>query len=180
MPPWTFYPAFLGTGISIVAWTYLARREHLTHMPRTLSELSSEKPEALRYYRIVLWTCGPMFAITSLFFITPRVEHVIFVGVASALAFLAEMAVGIFPAQRGKVTVHDVIAAVMGFAMVTSAYLFAWNLEGSYRVVELGFAVVMSTLGLLTLIDRPRYLFYELPFIYLAHFSVLIAALALR
>lgn len=180
MLPWTFYPAFLGTFISVIAWTYLARREHLAHMPRTLSELSWEKPEALRYYRVILWTCGPMFAIMSLFFIVPRIEHAVIVAIVSTFMVISEMAVGIFPAQRGKITIHDIIAAIMGFAMISCAFLFAWSLGGGYRYVELVFATIASVLGALTLADRPHYLFYELPFIYIGHFSVLAAALALR
>lgn len=176
---WTFYPAFIGTAISVVAWTYFAWREHVTHMPRTLSELASEQPEGMQYYRTVLWTCGPLFGITTLFYITPRVDNPIPIAIASAVMVSAEMLAGIYPARRGKVTAHDIIAGIMGFAMTLLAFLFVWSLDGSYSYVELGFAAVMSILAICTMLDRKRYLFYELPFIYLSHFSVLAAALAL-
>lgn len=180
MQSWTFYSAFIGTSISIVAWTYLALKEHLTHIPRTLSELASEKPQALRYYRIVLWTCGPLFAVTTLGFIVPRVAYTVPVGIACGLTIMAELLVGVFPAQRGRITIHDIIAGVMGLSMIASAYLFAWSLHGFYTNAEMVFTIFMTLLALLCLIDRKRYLFYELPFIFLAHFSVLIAAIALR
>lgn len=180
MPIWTFYPAFVGTFISVIAWTYLARKEHLSHVPRTLSELAAENPKALKYYRIVLWTCGPLFAITMFAFIVERVRHPLIIGIACALAIITETLIGLFPAQRGKVTTHDIIAGVMGAAMIASGYLFAWALKGSYAHVELVFAVCMNVLGVFCLINRKRYLFYELPLIYLSHFSVLVAALAVR
>jgi len=180
MTNWAFYPAFVGTFISIVAWAYLAYKEHLSHLPRTLSELAAEKIEALRYYRTVLWTCGPLFAITTLLFIVPRITHPVLVATACATIVTTEMVVGVFPAQRGRITAHDIIAAVMGFAMTAAAYLFAWNLSGNYRVTELTFAILLTILAALTNLDRRRYLFYELPFIFLSHFSILVAALALR
>jgi hypothetical protein len=179
MPSWTFYPAFVGTFISVVAWTYLVRKEHLTHMPRTLSELAAEKPEALKYYRTVLWICGPLFAITMFAFVLPRISHPFIIGVACALTVISEMLIGFFPAQRGKITTHDVIAGLMGISMIATAYLFAWSLTGAYANIEFTFALCMSVLGLLCLLDRKRYLFYELPLIFIAHFSILIAALAL-
>lgn len=180
MLSWTFYPAFVGTLISVMAWTYLARKEHLAHIPRTLSELAAEKPEALKYYRIVLWVCGPLFAITMFGFIVERIAHPFIVSISCGLAIATEMTIGFFPAQRGRITIHDIIAAVMGAAMIGSAYVFAWSLRGGYIAIELAFAVSMSILGIFCIIDRKRYLFYELPLIYISHFSILVAAFAVR
>lgn len=179
MQVWTFYPAFIATLISIIAWTHLAHKEHLTHMPRTLSELASEKPESLRYYRIVLWVCGPLIAITAFGFVVPRIDHPLIIGVTLAVMTITEMLVGVFPAIRGKITAHDIIAATMGGAMIASAYLFAWSLGGTYAYIELVFALCMTVLAVLCLADRKRYLFYELPLIYLSHFSILTVAVAL-
>lgn len=177
--PWTFYPAFLGTAISIIAWTYFARREHITHIPRTLSELAAERPDALRYYRVVLWICGPLIAVTAFGFILIRIDHPVIVGIALAVMVITEMLVGVFPAQRGRLTLHDIIAAAMGGSMIILAYLFALSLDGVYVYLELGFALCMTILAILCLSDRKRYLFYELSLIYLSHFSILTAALAL-
>lgn len=180
MQTWTFYPAFVGTCISVVGWIRLARKEHLAHTPRTLSELAAEKAAALTYYRAVLWVCGPLFAATMFGFVLPRVAHPFLVGVACALTITTEMLIGFFPAQRGKLTIHDVLAGVMGVAMIASAYIFAWSLDGGYASVALALAVGMTVLGALCLADRKRYIFYELPLIFLAHFSILVAALAVR
>ncbi len=178
--PWTFYPAFIGTFISIAAWTYLARKEHLSHLPRTLSELAAERPEALRYYRIVLWVCGPLFAITMFGFVLPRTTSTLIIGVTCAVIIAGEMLIGLFPARRGKMTIHDIIAGAMGAAMIALAYLFARDLHGMYMYTELSFALCMTLLGVLCLAHRKRYLFYELPLIFLSHFSILAAAIALR
>jgi hypothetical protein len=179
MQSWTFYPAFVATLISIAGWTYFARREHISHMPRTLSELASESSNGLRYYRVVLWICGPLFAITVFAFISPRTSYSVVIVTAAALMIMTEMLVGVFPAQRGKITNHDIIAGAMGSSMIGLAYLFAWKLDGVFALAELILAVVMCVLAACCVIDRKRYLFYELPLIYLSHFSILVAAIAL-
>jgi hypothetical protein len=180
MSQWTFYPAFFGTFISIISWTYLTKKEHLKHIPRTLSEIASEKPESLRYYRIILWVCGPLFALTTLLYIVPRIANPVFVGLVSSITILSEMLLGIFTAKRGKVTIHDLIANLMGLMMIASAFVFALGLKGTYRYTESGVGLTLSILAILTIVDSRRYIFYELPFIYLAHISVLVAAIALR
>ncbi len=180
MSSWTFYPAFVGTAISVVGWLYFAQKEHVTHLPRTLSELAAEKPVALRYYRTILWICGPLFAITLFAFILPRAPYPLLIGSVSALVIIPEILIGFFPARHGKVTIHDVIAGLMGTAMISLAYVFAWTLLGVYSTIELWFAILMTILGVLCLVNRKRYLFYELPLIFLSHFSILVAALALR
>jgi hypothetical protein len=180
MLPWTFYPAFIGTFISVVGWIYLSRREHIAHLPRTLSELASEKPGSLIFYRAVLWICGPLFAITMFLFITPRTVNPVIIAVVSAFVIVCEILIGFFPAQRGKVTLHDVIAGVMGAAMVALGYAYAGVLNGGFAGTELMLAFVMSVLALLCFVKRKYYLFYELPLIFISHFSILVAALALR
>ena len=134
-------------------------------MPRTLSELAAEKPEALRYYRTVLWICGPLFAVTAYAFVLPRITHPLFVGIAWTLIILPEMIIGFFPAQRCKITPHDIIAGMIGTSMIAAGYIFA---------------LCMSLLGVLCAVNRKRYLLYELSLIYISHFSILVEALALR
>ncbi|HSW74600.1 MAG TPA: hypothetical protein VLG16_01890 [Candidatus Saccharimonadales bacterium] len=180
MPPLVFYPAFIGTFISVVAWTYLAYKEHLPHLPRTLSELAAEKAETLRYYRTILWVCGPLFAVTLYLFIVPRIASSLLAGVIGSFTIIPELLIGYFPAKRGKITAHDIIAGTMGAGMITLAYMFAWDLYGLYSLTELVLAIVISALGILCIANRKRYLFYELPLIYLPHFSILVAALALK
>lgn len=179
MLPWTFYPAFIGTGISVIGWVAVAHSQYRKQFPSTLSELASDSPENLKYYRAILWVCGPLFAVTLFGFVIQRIAHPLVIGLVSALTITSEMLLGIFTAQRNLFTAHDVISGVMGVAMILSAYLFAWSLTGSSELVELTFAIGMSLAGLLCIVDRKRYIFYELAVIFLAHLSVITIAIAL-
>jgi hypothetical protein len=63
--------------------------------------------------------------------------------------------------------------------MMATAVLFVLNFHGVTSAIELGIASIMAMLGILTFVDRKRFIFYELPFIYLSHISILVAALAI-
>lgn len=180
MQPWAFYLAFVGTFISMVCWTYFVLREYVPSNPMNLSELASLKPAALRYYRTVLWICGPLFAITFFGFIIPRISHPLAIGIVGSCIFLPEILIGFYPVKIRKISAHDYIAAVMGAAMITVAYLFAAYLTPYYSHIELVFAVIMSILGVFFILGKRRHVQFELPIIYLSHFSILVAALALR
>ena len=88
-----------------------------------MSELGSYKN--LRHFRFILWLCGPLFAITVLFYIAPRIGHA---GVSALfLAVVAlEILVGVVPpiGKRNK-KLHEAIAYSMGFLMLVSGGLFA-------------------------------------------------------
>jgi len=149
-------------------------------MPRTLSELASETLNGMRYYRIVLWVCGPLFGITLFAFILPKISNQAIIGVTSLTVILTEMLVGVFPAKRGVFTRHDVIAGLMGLSMIALTYFFAWSLNDMFARIELLLAISMCIVAVCCFIDRKRFLFYELTLIFLSHLSIIIAALALR
>lgn len=180
MNSWTFYPAFIGAFISVTAWTYFAFKEHARQNPRNLSQIAYEKEQALLYYRIVLWICGPLFAITFFGFMVERISHPLVVGIVCSFISIPEILLGFFPARKDKLVIHDYVAGVMGLAMVTAGYLFAFYLKNSYSHIELVLAAAMSILGLLFIITKRRHLHYELPLIYISHFSILVAAIALN
>ena len=180
MPVWTFYPAFAGAIISMIALTRIAWHEHDRDQPRTLSELAAAEARLLKQFRNVLWLCGSLFAITAYWFIVPRINHAPWVIFAWSLTFAPEMLLARIP-ERGKTRrLHDLLAEAMGAGMLLLAFVFWRNLHGTYADGELAIALVMSALAVLTVLDRRRFIFYELPFIYWSHFSLLVAALALR
>jgi hypothetical protein len=94
--------------------------------------------------------------------------------------FVPEALVVVFPARGKTKTLHDLLASVMGFGMISLAVTFACGLGGSYRYIEVGLICLMAVAAVGTLIDRRRYLLYELRFIYMSHVSVLVAALAVK
>ena len=180
MMPWTFYPAFLATLISIVGWTYMAYRDHDKVNPRTLSELGAARRSTLTYFRAVLWVCGLLFAVTMYFFVVPRVAHALLQAIAWSITFLCEVLLGVFPAMGKTARLHDVLAGTMAIGMLIMAYLLSWSLQGSAMHVEIVVALVMSILGFGAVVNRRNFIFYELPFIFLAHITIVVAAIGLR
>jgi len=68
----------------------------------------------------------------------------------------------------------------MALGFILMAVIFIFSFSGGYRLLELGITASMLILAALAQLDRKRFIFYELPFIYLSHFSVLVAAVALK
>lgn len=177
--PWTFYTAFIGTFLSVTGLSYLAWREHNPSRPLTLSQLAAKSRELQLYFRTVLWVCGTLFAITVLFFINPRLPSGALQTAAFILVFVPELLLGIFHAKGDiELLLHDVLSRVMGFGMWATALMFTINLSGIYSQIEVCLTVILFILAILTIVDRKRFLLYELPFIYTSHVSILVAALA--
>ena len=180
MTQWTFYPAFVGTFISIVGWCYFVYYEHNKVNLKTLSELGAASRSTLTYFRAILWVCGPLFAITMFFFVLPRINHAYFQVVAYGITFVCEILLGVFPAISKTRRLHAVLAFLMAAGMLAMAYLFSFSFHGAYMRVQVLLALMMSILALSTLLNRKNFIFYELPFIFLAHVTILITALALK
>jgi hypothetical protein len=180
MSQWAFYPVIGGTIISICSLSYLAWKEHVVENPRTLSQLAADKHHILRYFRLTLLTCGPLFAVTTYGFILPVFKYRLALVVTSALMFVPELLVAIFPARGKTKTLHDSLGTIMGFGMFSLAITFAAGLRSGYRYIEIVLICLMAAVAIGTLIDKKRYLLYELPFIYLSHISIVIAALAIK
>jgi hypothetical protein len=179
--PWTFYTAFIGTFLSVTGLSYLAWREHNPSHPQTLSQLAAKSSGLQMYFRMVLWVCGTLFAITVFFFINPRLTNSVLQTAAFILVFVPELLLVIFHAKGGtELLLHDVLSRVMGFGMWATALMFAVNLSGVYQQIELFLTVILSGLAILTIIDKKKFLLYELPFIYTSHLSILVAAIAVR
>lgn len=69
----------------------------------------------------------------------------------------------------------------MACGFVALTVLFSMYLKGAYATIELGLAIAMVALDVLAIAYyKTRFIFYELPSIYLSHISILIAVLVLR
>jgi len=86
----------------------------------------------------------------------------------------------VIPARGKTLGWHTVFAQGMAVGMLSLAYLFWIGLPGVCGGLELVFSLAMTMLVILMATDRHRFIFYELPFIFLSHGSILVAALALR
>lgn len=179
MTPWTFYPVFIGAALSFAGWMYLILKKHDKARPRTLSELAADE-HALGYFRTVLWACGTLFALTLFLFIAPNIRHGLFVFIAGAGVIISEMLLGVFPARGRYDSLHNALSYFMGFAMGLLALGFATSLRRVYVPIEAVFTCAIAVLGIAAMLDRPRFIYYEMPFIFLSHISIVVAALALR
>lgn len=177
---WTFYPAFLATGISIIGLSRIAYTHHDKNQPRTLSQLAVAEQKLLYSFRNILIICGLLFAVTFYRFILPRTSGQLLAFSVGTLLFAGELLTAVLPAQGNVLRLHEATSRVMAFGMLSLGFAFCIKTAGIYSVIELIFTFGMAALGLLTFLDKQRFIFYELPFIFTSHFSILVAALAVR
>lgn len=143
MPSLSFYPVFVGTFISVIGWLYLLRSKYRRSSPRTLSELAVDEGK-LTYFRIVIWVCGLLFAITLILFISPRIKLAFLAYTGSFGLVLSEMLAGVFPARGKFDLLHNVLSYTMGLCMFFLAIIYAFSLSGSYAIIESIFAITMG------------------------------------
>ena len=179
MDNWLAYPAFGATAISIICLSYLAIKGHERENPRTLSIVAAASPTTLLYFRLVLWTCATLFAITMYGYVIPNIKFAGWQGLAWSITYIPELILALLPAKGRTLRAHSLFAMVMGIGMLSSAWLFVFSVSASLQVYLLAIAVIMSLMGLLTFIDKSRYIIYELSFIYLAHISIVLTVFSL-
>jgi hypothetical protein len=182
MHPFSFYTIFVGTIISVISLTYIARKEHNPNQPKTLSEIAAQKKHILLFFRLIVWGCGLLFAVTVLYYILPRIgtsHHDLLFGVY-LFTIACELLLGLFAARDSlEKTLHEIFAYGMGVGLLLTAVLFAISLNGIYSQLEYLLTFVMVILCIMAIVDKKRFIFYELPFIYLSHFTIIIATVAL-
>lgn len=173
-----FLAAWLATIGSMVKLTTIAVRYHDRQHPKSLSELALAEDRALLLFRKVLFICASLFSVTIYGFIGPRLDNPLPSVVAWTVVYIGIMCVAVLPARGGTFMPHVAAAQTMGAGMLALALCFWLTVGGGFGRVELLLAFCMAILGLLTYIDRRRFIFYELAFIYLNHITIVVAALA--
>ena len=178
MDSWAFYPVFVGTIISIIGWVAFVRREHDAMNPATLSMLAARKRENIRYFRLILWVCGPLFGLTAIFFIAPHLQLPFLTSVLILMVGL-EMLVGVFPpVDKMQKMIHEIIAYAMALSMAVAGVMLALSLPrfGWMEWLLVGLMLVCATFAVSR---RTAFIFYELGFIFMSHITLVVAALAL-
>jgi glucose uptake protein GlcU len=69
----------------------------------------------------------------------------------------------------------------MAVGMLVTAFIFSISIEhsGIYFLLEIITIILMFGFGVMTNIDRRKFVYYELPFLYLSHLTIIIAVLGL-
>lgn len=170
----------LGTVTSIVSLTLFAKREHSYEKGKTLSELGARNEKTLREFRLILWSCGLLFAVAIYGLILPKLNFDPLLTVVATVVIACELLLGLFPARPGlTLKLHNWIAFIMGIGMLFLTAIFVSLLGGAVVAIEAAILCLMLVLGLLALIRKRHFLYFELPFIFLSHISILVAAVAL-
>lgn len=179
MNSWALYPIFIGTIISIIGWVHFVKQKY-DHSPKTLSELAATDAENIRYFRIILWICGPLFGLTVMFFMAKRIDDAFLVTLWMAIVVL-EILVGVFPPDtKPKKLLHEIIAYGMAFLMFYAGILIALKINGVAAILEWTLVGCMVIFALGGYFHRSRYIYYELAFIFSSHLSMIVAAVALQ
>jgi hypothetical protein len=180
MQPFAFYPVFVGTVLSIIGNTLLARREYNSGEAKTLSQLGGGHSKALRQFRAILWVCGTLFGITMLFFIAPRLNSQSMY-VILTVTYACEILLGVVPDHPGpKHLWHGIFAYGMALGFLITSIFFALRLDNIYQIISIILLLAMIMMVVIAGFNKKRFLFYQLSYIYLSHISIVIAALALR
>jgi hypothetical protein len=179
MIPITFYTAFLATVLSITSLSWIAVKEFDKRQPRTLSELAAAQEHLLNHFRRTLFICGTLFAVTVYGYLVPRISSSELLAATWTLTYVGNILAAVIPARDKTIKYHYLSAQAMAVGMLLMAYTFAISLTGVYGEIEVYISVAMSLLGIMTFVDKSRFIVYELLFIFMSHISILVAALAL-
>jgi hypothetical protein len=181
MPALTFYAAFLATFLAITILTFLAWREHNPELPRSFSGIAAQTKRLVNWFRVVTVVVSTLFAITMYFFIIPKIPYGTALFVVWTIGYVSDQLLALFP-ERGTIErqLHSFFAYTLAATFLMISVIFVFSFSGGFRVLQIGTLVGMLILAALTRLDKKRFIFYELAFIYLSHFSILVAAIALK
>lgn len=177
---WTFYPVLLGTLVSMFGLSQIAVQNRSAASPKSLSELVAAEEALLRRFRNILLLCGMLFGITVFGFIAPRSGNALPVTVFGILMIGGELIAAIVPAHGKTLVPHLVLAHAMAIGMLGLGVTFSIALTGMFAALAAVLTVGMVAFSALTFADKRHYMVYELAFIFSSHFSVVVAALALK
>lgn len=141
--------------------------------------MAAASPRGLLVFRLILFPCSVLFGLTLLLYVAPRSHTSAGISAAALVMCLSEIVLGILPATYGWIRrAHSIFAYLMGVAMFVLAVLFAQIQSGLVGWAEYTLAVVMALLFVAMMVNRPRFIIYELAYIYLSHLSIVLIAIS--
>jgi hypothetical protein len=170
-----FWAAFAATAISVLSLSYIVYREHDRSQPHNLSELAASQEHLLWRFRKILWVCGSLFAVTVYGFIVPKIENSFLIFIAWTIVYVSSLLLATIPARGKTLRTHNSFAQMMAGGML----LLAINIGEPFGLIELCISAVMMLFAVLVVLDKKRFIVYELSFIYSSHVSILAASFSL-
>ena len=175
------YIVLIAIVISTIGLNLLVAKGYKPSKANTLSELVAQRATLLWEFRIVLWICVILFSLALFLYIIPYAPRShIWLYVVSIYVCITEVLASLFPAKGRWLFLHNVSAKSMAAAMVVLTVLFANALNGGPRQIEGILAASLAILLVAANLDYKHFIYYEMPFLFISHLSILIAALAIR
>lgn len=162
---------------SMTVLTKIAASTRSRTAPKSLSERAALEDILLVRFRKTLLVCSTLFALSIYFFIAPAAEHPWWIAAAWTLEYAGVIIAALLPAKGKTFYPHVAAAQCMGAGMLLLAFAFWQNTTGIGSVLQLSLALAMTVFAILIYTDKRRYIFHELAFIYLSHFTIVLAAL---
>jgi hypothetical protein len=171
------FSSVLATLISVIALSHLALSGHDRKKPRTLSELVAIQDRLLRRFRNILWLCGTLFSVAMYGYAISVSPYPVWLFIAWTAVYLGDVLTGIVPARGTTRGLHEIFAQLMAIGMIGTACIFCLSLDGVGSIIEFSIFGTMLLLASATFVDTRRFIFYELPFLYLSHISIIVFVL---
>lgn len=168
----------IGIILSSVGITVLAKREYHIEKKPTLSELAARDGKTLRKFRIILWICVPLISIMMYSLVIPGLSNGLWLFLFYTLIASCEVFLALLPASGRTRWKHDVFAWGMALGMIVITPAFALMLTGVCALLESLIFGAMIMLSFLGIKYYERFIFFQLPYIFLSHMSILVAAIA--
>ncbi len=162
---------------SMIILTSIAVSTHSSTAPKSLSERAVLERTLLIRFRHTLLLCSTLFAVSVYFFIAPAAKYPWLIIGAWTLEYVGVIIAALLPAKGKTFYPHVAAAQCMGAGMLLLPFAFWKNTAGVGSVLELCLALAMTVFAILIYADKRRYIFHELAFIYLSHFTIVLAAL---
>ena len=166
----------LGTILSMAGWVWFVFKNHDPNHPATLSELAARSPKNRQYFRLVLWVCGPLFGIGTVVLASSLDSQLLVMSWLLTVAL--ELLTGVFvPSNKRHTILHNVVAYSMAVCMWLSAIVAAVVLTEVSLVLWLLLGI-MAACAVCASLRRKQFVFYELGFLFSAHLTMVVSAIA--
>lgn len=166
----------LGTILSMAGWVWFVFNNHNLNQPATLSELAARSPKNRQYFRLILWVCGPLFGIGTVVMASSLDSQLLVT--LWLLAVVLELLTGVFvPSNKRHTRLHNVVAYGMAVCMWLSAIVAAVILTEVSLVLWLLLGI-MTVCAVCASLQRNQFVFYELGFLFSAHLTMVVSAVA--
>ena len=126
-----------------------------------------------------MWTCALLFTFSIFQLVVPNLKYGKWLGALWIYCFVCELLLPFIPARQLINKIHNFFAFSMVFGMLILVLFFARSLNGAYAISQIVIFILMLILAMAALILRKHFIYFQLPYIYLSHLSVVVAVLAL-